>query len=147
MGHAGCRVPAKPETPSKGATVAASLKLVPADVSFYHAMLRNREQVEIVAGSRAWAKFKTLPVVQDAWSQIEAQWTDGNLAGARQLLSLPENEQLLDLVKEMFSDEVFIYGDPQFAVTLDSDQRSLQHGGLCRHGQGNQKGPQPAWGR
>ena len=46
------------------AALPATLQLVPDDAAFYDSMLRNREQVEAVASSRAWAKLKSMPVVQ-----------------------------------------------------------------------------------
>lgn len=105
--------------------IAASLEFVPANVAFYSATLRGAEQVDIVRRSKAWARFMALPAVKSAWDQFDSQWSkdDGSLAMARQLLSLPENQQLLAVLGEMFSDEVFVYGDEQTVVTLDLFQR------------------------
>ena len=35
--------------------VDAVLKLLPADTAFFGSMLRNREQIELIAKSKAWA--------------------------------------------------------------------------------------------
>src|SRR5262249_40889461 len=50
-----------------------SLKLVPGDAAFYSAMLRNREQLELVFKSRAWARLTSLPAVQTAWQMAMTQ--------------------------------------------------------------------------
>src|SRR5689334_16606068 len=59
-----------------------SLALIPADAAFYHASLRNREQVQIIARSKAWARLRELPAVQAAWKQIQDQYNqeEGKLA-------------------------------------------------------------------
>src|SRR5438046_1552790 len=48
-----------------------SLKLVPADASVYGAMLRNKEQIDAIAHSKAWAKLTALPLVKMARQKIE----------------------------------------------------------------------------
>ena len=50
--------------PGPTAKLPASLELVPENVAFYSAALRNREKYEAIVNSRAWAKLKGLPVVQ-----------------------------------------------------------------------------------
>ncbi len=47
-----------------GGRLPGSLELVPENVAFYSAMLRNREYFEAIVNSRAWAKLKALPIVQ-----------------------------------------------------------------------------------
>jgi hypothetical protein len=93
-----------------------SLKWIPADAAFYSSMLRNREQVELAAKSKAWAKLKTMPSVQWLLSAADAQLNQpgGQLAPLRQMLDMPENRQLLDLLADMMSDEVFVYGDKDY---------------------------------
>ena len=43
---------------------ATSIRLIPADAAFYGAMLRNREQIEIIARSNAWKRLVEMPTVQ-----------------------------------------------------------------------------------
>ncbi len=107
------------ESTAAASKIAASLEFVPADISFYSVTLRGAEQIQIIRQSKAWAKFKSLPSVMQAWDQFDSQWKDGSLSFVRQIMSLPENEQLVSLLAEMVSQEVFVYGDPQCAVTLD----------------------------
>ena len=47
-----------------------SLKWIPADASNYSSMLRNREQIEIIGKSKAWARLNSLPVVQMGWKKL-----------------------------------------------------------------------------
>ena len=96
---------------------ATSLKLIPADAAFCSIMLRNKEQLNLVANSRAWAKLWALPSVQQAWTAVQTQYNDpnGNMAAFRQLMQAQENQDLLALLGDAFSDEVFCYGDDGWA--------------------------------
>jgi hypothetical protein len=89
-----------------------SLKLIPADAAFYSSSLRNKEQIEIIANSRAWAKLKSMPAVQMGLIALQAQLNDPNpqLAPFVQLYKAPENQQLLELLGDLASREIFIYG-------------------------------------
>ena len=49
----------------------ASLKLIPADAAFYGSMLRNREKIEAILHSKAWAKIMEMPIVQEWDRQIQ----------------------------------------------------------------------------
>jgi hypothetical protein len=91
---------------------ASSLEIVPADAYFYSAMLRNREQLEAVLHSKAWAKLTDLPFVKMAWQFVEAGWNQpfGPQAKIKEWYDDKENQQLIRLLGEMFSDEVFVYG-------------------------------------
>lgn len=94
-----------------------SLQLIPADATFYSAMLRNGEQWRAISQSRAWAKLKSSPLVQMAWQQLQNKLNEGEnpLAAFRQALGAPENRELIGLLGDMFSDEAFTYGGPDFA--------------------------------
>ncbi len=97
--------------------VAPSLQWIPEDAATYSVMLRNREQIDIVLKSKAWAKFKELPFVQALWGKVKEQLdqSDGPAAEARKFFEEPENRQLLDLLADMASDEIFFYGGPSSA--------------------------------
>jgi len=98
--------------------------LIPADAAFYSATLRNREQIEIVARSKAWARLQELPAYQMAWQMVQAQYHQegGQLAGLRQLYEQPENRELVALVREAVSDEVFCYAGESWADVLELAQ-------------------------
>ncbi|MCE9551929.1 MAG: hypothetical protein K8T91_00930 [Planctomycetes bacterium] len=91
-----------------------SLKLVPQDASFYAAMLRGREQVEIVANSNFWKRLNETEFVKQMRVQVDvAKGQPGNpLSEFLSKLETPENQQALAVVREMFSDEIFFYGGP-----------------------------------
>jgi hypothetical protein len=89
-----------------------SLKLIPANAAFYRAMLRNREKFDAIANSRAWAKFKsTLPSRQELDNALANNPIAAIVAGqVLGFFQLPENQELIQLLADMVSHEVFIYG-------------------------------------
>jgi hypothetical protein len=91
----------------------SSLKLIPADASFYMTMLRNREQVEAVKNSKGWATLLKTPLAQMAFAQYEAQKTvpGSGPSQVQTALKNPEIQKLIDLAAVMASDEIFVYGD------------------------------------
>jgi hypothetical protein len=97
-----------------------SLKLVPQDASFYAATLRGREQVEIVANSNFWKKLNETEFVKQMRVQLDmAKEQPGNpLAEFLSKLETPENQQAISVLREMFSDEIFLYGGPDWGSTL-----------------------------
>jgi hypothetical protein len=97
-----------------------SLKWVPADAAFYGTFLHGRAQWEAVEQSRAWARLKSLPVVQTARQKLQDALKDGgSLAQVFQLYQQPENQQLLAMLGDMVSQEIFIYGGPSWVGFMD----------------------------
>lgn len=109
--------------PTQGPDVAASmtvvsesapksLAMIPADAAFYQGLFRCREQVEIVRASRAWAVLAKMPAIKKAWDDFQKEWnaSEGDLARVRVFLEQKENQQLLDVLLEMVSHEIFVYG-------------------------------------
>jgi hypothetical protein len=92
-----------------------SLDWVPADAAFYSATLNWGEQIKIIGNSNAWQKFRSIPSVAMVWQMAEAQINDPNGPAAipLQMLQLPENQQLLQMLGDMFSGEVVFYGGPR----------------------------------
>ncbi len=96
---------ARAETPAKYGN---ALDIVPADAAFFSSSMRMKEEVEIVANSKAWQKFTDIPAVKQAWGGATALYlfyVQPNITGGE------ENQQLLALVGDLFSHEIFIYGD------------------------------------
>jgi hypothetical protein len=95
------------------AQAAPSLRVVAGDVAFYSTMLRNREQVEAVGRSKAWATLKNLPLVKALWHKLtlEINKPGSPVASIWQFYQLPENRQLVELLADMGSEEVFVCGD------------------------------------
>jgi hypothetical protein len=110
-----------------------SLKWIPADAAFYSTLLRNREQVEAAAQSKAWAKLNSLPAAQMLRRMIEAQLKEPHPQFA-QLLELyrqPENQRLLELLADALSHEVFCYGGSNFNGFADLAGQAI---GTVRYG-------------
>jgi hypothetical protein len=99
----------------------SSLQWAPADAAFYTGMFRNREQIEAVIHSRAWAKLCSLPVMQTAWRQLEdkIRQPDSELAPVLQLYEMPENRDLLRLLGDMGGQEIFCFGGANWVDFAD----------------------------
>jgi hypothetical protein len=109
------------ERPARAADLdGTSLKLVPGNVAFYSTMLRNKEQIEIIAKSQAWNKLWNLPVVQMGWKHVEKEYKEGNLAEVRKFFEQAENKELLDVLADAVSNEIFVSGSETWVsfVTL-----------------------------
>jgi len=110
MGIAPTATSAADEAPKFG----NALDWVPADAAMFSSSLRLKEQVEIVANSKAWAKLKEIPVVQQSWMMAQMYWAMG-ASEINSTLQKPENQQLVDLVLDLLSNEVTWYADQQTA--------------------------------
>jgi hypothetical protein len=116
-----------------------SLGLIPADAAFYSAMLRNKEQIDIIARSRAWKELWDLPVVQMGWQQLRQQYSEGSLAMVRTFLEEPDNRELLDVLADAGSHEVFFYGGAnwlqfvELMAMVNTAQRFGQITSLIQH--------------
>src|SRR4051794_23497227 len=85
----------------------SSLKLVPADAAFYSTSLRLQEQWDAVMHSKALAKLMALPAVKLLHKQIHDELfkPEGPGAEFKKMLDDPQNQQLIGLLKDMFSTE------------------------------------------
>jgi hypothetical protein len=100
--------------------VAGSLRWVPADASFYHVSLRNKEQLDLFLKSRAFAKLAALPLVQEAVKEIKkATEKDGPLEDLRKFYEDFENKDLIALIGDALSNEIFCHGGAGWADLLD----------------------------
>jgi hypothetical protein len=98
-----------------------SLAFVPDNVAFYVSGLRLREMYDKVVTSKAFAKLQQVPAVQMGWAVAMAQWQNPQnpqLAAFKQALQAPENQQLVALLQDAISHEVFIYGGPDMGDAL-----------------------------
>src|SRR5262249_43570329 len=93
----------------------------PADAAFYSTSLHNREQIEAIIKSKAWAKLRDLPAVQLAIKKANEELTKagGPLEKFNVFRKQPENEQLLELLGDMFSHEIFVYGTEDTSSFFD----------------------------
>ena len=122
----------------------SSLDWVPADVSFYSSSLRLKEQIDIVAASNAWQKFRSIPSVAMVWQMADAQINNPNGPAAMplQLMQLPENQQLLQMLGDMFSHEIVVYGGPKVGDCLELFQlvNAAQQKGALKAARAGQDG-------
>jgi hypothetical protein len=90
----------------------SAIKDIPADASFYYSLMRNREQVEAVLSSKAWAKLMSLPALAHVkqLAQDKANPVAGPLQQFQEWAKDPENRQLGELLLDMVSHEIFVYG-------------------------------------
>ena len=104
---------------------ATSIRLIPADAAFYGAMLRNREQIEIIAESKAWQRLLDMPVVGQGMATIQGKLEEQEPQAQklRQILENPQVQDLLAMLADLFSQDVFCYGNPAVADTLKFIQR------------------------
>ena len=98
-----------------------SLDWVPADAAFYSASMGMKEQIDIIAGSNAWKKFREIPSVAMVWQMAEGQINDPNGPASMvlTLLELPENQQLVQMLGDLFSQEILVYGGPKTVDCLE----------------------------
>jgi hypothetical protein len=123
----------RPAAASELEKLDTSLKLIPADAAFYSSMLRNRQQVEAILHSRAWARLMKMPVVQMGLAMYEAQSQKPGSPAAqvRAVLENPQYRKAIDLVADMFSHDVFVYGDQSVVGFVDLLQQIV---GTMRYG-------------
>jgi hypothetical protein len=92
---------------------AHSLKSVPADTAFYSASLRLKEQWNIFRDSKAYSKLMEIPLVQLVKMQAAFQFQQSpepTVAKIREYFASDEGKESIEVLKEMFSEEVFAYG-------------------------------------
>src|SRR4051812_39016491 len=88
-----------------------SLDRVPADAAFYSAALHNKDQLDALLNSKAYAKFRDLPAVKEAVEKFRAEWNkeNGDLTEFRKFLEQPENKDLLVVLGDALGTEIFLY--------------------------------------
>lgn len=99
-----------------------SLSFVTDDVAFYSAMFRTKQQFDAFVNSRAFAKIQTHPLVGMGIAQVMSQWENPEqppIAIAKQLLSMPDNQELLKMLQDGISNEVFVVADKNVNTSLE----------------------------
>jgi hypothetical protein len=114
---------------------AKSLRMVPADVAYYSSSLRLSEQFDAFLESNAYAKLMQIQFIQLIKGQIEFQWQQASLPYVKEFREYVESEEGQDVIavlKEMFSDELFLYGGNditewlQLFMEMSSIQRDIR---------------------
>lgn len=90
----------------------SALSLVPADTAIFGTLLRTKEQIDLFYNSNAYKTLRSLPLVKEAWAQAEKELSkgDGPLAMYNELIKDPQNKELVELLLEAGSEEIFFYG-------------------------------------
>jgi len=96
---------------AEGVKPNTSLSLAPADAAVFGTMLRNKEQLDLFHSSNAFKALRSLPAVKDGLQMAMAQLgkEGGPLQMYKQFMEDKENQELLALLGEAASDEVFVY--------------------------------------
>src|SRR5262249_24090084 len=110
-----------------------SLQLVPADASFYSALLRNKEQLDILHKSKAFQTLWKLPQVQLGWKRFQEEYNKekGELAHFRQIIESPHGKDAVAVLTDAVSDEIFLYGGESwggFVKLLMAVGNAVQYG-------------------
>ena len=101
---------------------AHSLRAVPADAAFYSVSLRLKEQLNIFLESKAYQRLMEIPVIQLGKMQLTFQWQQAampQVATFKEYLESPEGQDALALVKDMYAEEVFLYGSNDIAAVIE----------------------------
>ncbi len=126
-------LPARPVWAAGGTGPETSLPLIPADAAFYSTSLRNREQLDLFLKSKAFAQLRDMQGVRMASALIQQQWSDpdGKLKPFHDFFEQAENQELLALLGDAFSNEIFFYGGRTWG---DFMELMLQVQGATRYG-------------
>ena len=119
--------------PRRSTRTATSLRWIPDNAAIYSTSLRNREKFEAIAKSQAWAKLRELPAVKMAWQMYETQAASPESGPGKVQAALedPQVQDLMALLADMVSDEIFVYGD---ADMVDFFGLMQEVGGAMRYG-------------
>jgi hypothetical protein len=119
-------LPARPARAAGAAGPENSLPLIPADAAFYSTGLRYREQLERFLKSKAFAQLRAMQGVRMGMAFLQQQWNnpDGNLKPVHDFFEQAENQELLAVLGDAFSNEVFFYGGPTWADTVELLQQA-----------------------
>jgi hypothetical protein len=111
-------------------------------------MMRNREQFEAIRGSKAWTKIRDMPVVQMGLALYTSQADNPETVPGKieTVLKNPETRKIIDLLRDMASDEIFVYGDESFGDFLALAQNlagAMRYGPMVMELTGQNKGHNP----
>ena len=104
------------------------VSMIPKDAAFVSATLRLQEQIDLVLRSNAVAAIRKLPAVVQALEQYEEQKLQPGspLSMLDTYLQLPENQQAVELLRDMVSTDTFLYGEPSCITFLELIQKVQQ---------------------
>jgi len=120
----------------------SGVAMIPEDAAFVSATLRAREQYDRFVKSNAFAALSKLPFVLRAADSVEEQKLQPGspLSIMSTFMELPENEQALELLKDMVSTDTFVYGEPScvtFVELMKKIQQAQNAAGVLRLASGD----------
>lgn len=104
------------ETVATKATIleTTALRLAPADCAYFSTSLKLKERLLTLWNTKAVQQVWKTPLVQAGWMEIEKKWTEqsGPVQG---FLAQKENQELMQLLLDMTSEECFLLGGSSLA--------------------------------
>jgi len=124
------------------ALTTSGVAMIPEDAAFVSTTLRAREQYDRFVKSNAFAALRKLPFVSRAADSVEEQKLQPGspLSIMSTFMELPENEQALELLKDMVSTDTFVYGEPScvtFVELMKKIQQAQNAAGILRLASGD----------
>ncbi|MEM7476080.1 MAG: hypothetical protein AAF483_13885 [Planctomycetota bacterium] len=98
----------------------SALSIAPKDAAFFSTTLDGKKSFEEFVQGEFVQEFLKVPYVQEFTGEMTQQWEDdeGQAAQARSVIESPIVQNLLKLVGEMISDEIFIYGSGEWTDNI-----------------------------
>jgi hypothetical protein len=99
-----------------------ALRFAPADSAFFSTSLRMKDRCLRLWNTKAVQQIWKTPLVQAGWQQVIANFHEKG-GPLQELLKQPENQQLLELLGDMVSEEFFVIGGantPRFLAAMMS---------------------------
>jgi hypothetical protein len=89
-----------------------SVHILPADTACYFASLNNKKQLDLFYHSNAYKVLRALPLAKMAAAQVKEKMKEegGPQTMYKQLLEDKDNKELVSILLEALSDDVFLYG-------------------------------------
>ncbi len=97
-----------------------ALTLADEDVAFFSTSVNLADGWNDFANSRFVQRLQQVPYIQRLIAEGTQQWNNpaGPVLQAKQTLESPLAKQLMQLGQEMFSDEIFVYGDAKWTSMI-----------------------------
>ncbi len=115
-----------------------AMRLAPADSAFFATSLRMKERLQKLSKTKAVQQIWNTPLVQAGWTEVTKTWHE-KTGPFKEVLNQPENQQLLELLGEMVSEEFFIIGGantPRFLTAMMAGYGGMQFAPLTALMQG-----------
>lgn len=98
----------------------SALSIAPHDVAFFSTSVNLDDAWEDFANSRLVTRLRNVPYVQKLESELVSQWEnpEGQVVQAKAMLENPSIKNALRMLQDMFSDEVFVYGEDNWSDAI-----------------------------